>query len=99
MGKIKDLTVNFQACEIFEPEDCNLAWRQVFTLSPAILLDLWTPVILGTLGMAIHIKALKFTWVKSYAQYALFMAITALCANVGYCAQCGILVAVLSALA
>merc|ERR1712151_1479395 len=97
--KVKDLGLLFEECGFLEPADCNLQWRTVFTLRPEILLDLWTPCILGFLGMAIHIKSLKFPYVDNYVKYSLFMILTALFANVGYVAQLGVIIASLSGIA
>jgi hypothetical protein len=95
--RIAYLKVEFGGCGFLEPADCNRDWRTVFTLNPFILLDVWTPVILGGIGVCIHLKDLKFPYVSNYAQYALFMLVTSLFANVGYVGQLGIIIAVLSA--
>jgi len=113
--KIKDLDVEFGDCGFIEPADCNGPhwngdwfhgrgvhgphWRSVFTLNPVILLDLWTPVIIGALGVCIHLKSLNFPYVKNYETYAVFMVVTALFANVGYAAQLGVIIAFLSGVA
>merc|ERR1712072_925616 len=31
--------------------DCNVFWRQVFTLNPEKLLDIWTPCIVGFVAL------------------------------------------------
>eukprot|EP00420_Gonyaulax_spinifera_P038311 CAMPEP_0197886604 /NCGR_PEP_ID=MMETSP1439-20131203/16974_1 /TAXON_ID=66791 /ORGANISM="Gonyaulax spinifera, Strain CCMP409" /LENGTH=150 /DNA_ID=CAMNT_0043506411 /DNA_START=88 /DNA_END=540 /DNA_ORIENTATION=- len=93
-----DLRLEFSDCGFLE-EDCNRAWRHVFTFRPEIVFDLWTPIVIGTLGICIHLKSVKFSWVANYVQYSLFMLVNALFANFGYCGQGGILLGALSLLA
>mmetsp|Transcript_105131 Transcript_105131/g.339066 ORF Transcript_105131/g.339066 Transcript_105131/m.339066 type:complete len:151 (-) Transcript_105131:16-468(-) len=89
---------SFDKCGFMEP-DCNKDWRKVFTLQPEVLLDLWTPFVIGALGTCLHLKSPRLTFVRDYLQYGLFMLLTALVADVGYLGQCGMLVAVLSVVA
>mmetsp|Transcript_71456 Transcript_71456/g.201730 ORF Transcript_71456/g.201730 Transcript_71456/m.201730 type:complete len:151 (-) Transcript_71456:212-664(-) len=97
--KVKNLEVLFQDCDgLLEPEDCNVQWRAVFTLRPEVLLDLWTPVILGALGIAIHLKRDRSP-IKSYVAYAFFMFTTATFGNIGYLSQAGIFLAVFTTIA
>eukprot|EP00928_Gymnodinium_smaydae_P013325 TRINITY_DN14870_c0_g3_i1.p1 TRINITY_DN14870_c0_g3~~TRINITY_DN14870_c0_g3_i1.p1 ORF type:complete len:179 (+),score=23.85 TRINITY_DN14870_c0_g3_i1:71-538(+) len=102
--RIESLDFHFQKCGFFE-EDCNDHWRGIFTLRPNVLLDVWTPVLIGILGLSVHVTRLRFcqcfAWVlpADYVQYAVFMFVTALFANVGYCGQCGIIVGAVSAFA
>lgn len=96
--KIENLRLEVTDCGLFE-EDCNQPWRTVFTLRPEILLDLWTPVIVGVLGAGIHVRSMKVGFVKTYVQYAIFMLITALFANFGYLGQCGVFLGAFNVLA
>merc|ERR1712029_372990 len=73
--------------------DCNFPWRQIFTLRPGILLDLWAPVLFGLLGLCVHVASDGRKIVKNYVQYMLLMLLTALFANVGYVGQFGVLLA------
>mmetsp|Transcript_108143 Transcript_108143/g.305762 ORF Transcript_108143/g.305762 Transcript_108143/m.305762 type:complete len:159 (-) Transcript_108143:50-526(-) len=96
--KIVDLRLEFGDCGFFE-EDCNGVWRSVFTFRPSILLDIWTPLLVGLVGMALHLKSLKTKYMTNYLQYALFMLVTALFANFGYVGGLGIILGTLSLLA
>merc|ERR1711920_675906 len=95
--KLQDLSVEFSACGFLE-EDCNIAWRQFFTLRPDIFLDLWAPVLFGILGLSIHLASTDSRrFVKNYVYYAVFMLTTALFANIGYNGQLGVFLAGYSA--
>merc|ERR1719374_412995 len=90
-------------CKLFEP-DCNKGWRDVFTLNPIVMLDFWTPVILGLLGSAVHLKQLRSggmeTFMPSnYIQYALLMLVTGLFGDFGYTGMAGVLVGALCVVA
>uniref|UniRef100_A0A7S4Q1V2 Transmembrane protein n=1 Tax=Alexandrium monilatum TaxID=311494 RepID=A0A7S4Q1V2_9DINO len=94
IAKIADLELHWEHCDFFKT-DCNRGWRTVFTFNPLVLLDLWTPIILGCIGMAIHMKpSLKFTRVTNYMVYAAFMLVTTLFGNFGYVGKFGILVGI-----
>ena len=94
----------FARCD-FAEADCNWRWRQVFTLNPVRLLDQWTPILFGVLGMAVHLRHLKFCKFESrllpnsYLQYSAFLAVATLFANFGYCGRLGVLVGSLDLLA
>eukprot|EP00450_Noctiluca_scintillans_P018398 CAMPEP_0194512442 /NCGR_PEP_ID=MMETSP0253-20130528/44442_1 /TAXON_ID=2966 /ORGANISM="Noctiluca scintillans" /LENGTH=149 /DNA_ID=CAMNT_0039355893 /DNA_START=31 /DNA_END=480 /DNA_ORIENTATION=+ len=87
-------------CALFAP-DCNVQWRKVFTLNPIVLLDSWTPIILGFLGTQVHVKAIRIDMFMptNYIQYAFLMLITAIFADLGYSGMFGVLVGVLSLVA
>jgi len=94
IAKMAELDLFFGTCGIFQ-RDCNVRWRAVFAFNHVILLDLWTPIILGCIGVAVHMKpSLKFTRITSYRLYAGFMLVTTLYGNFGYVGQFGILVGV-----
>mmetsp|Transcript_90711 Transcript_90711/g.234225 ORF Transcript_90711/g.234225 Transcript_90711/m.234225 type:complete len:156 (-) Transcript_90711:323-790(-) len=101
--KLENASVHFYDCG-FVTADCNDPWRRVFTLSPIVLLDLWTPVIMGLLGITIHIRSLLICNIEesllphNYVQYGFFMLVTALCGNFGYCGKFGVLVGILSSI-
>mmetsp|Transcript_90907 Transcript_90907/g.190081 ORF Transcript_90907/g.190081 Transcript_90907/m.190081 type:complete len:160 (-) Transcript_90907:267-746(-) len=89
--------LDFDGCDIKIGEFCK--WRMIFTIRPTMLLDLWTPVIMGLLGTAVHVHALRFSnivlWFlpHGYVGYGVFMIIMALVANFGYCGQLGLILA------
>jgi hypothetical protein len=95
--KITNANWKFSSCGLFE-EDCNYAWRQVFTFRPDILLTMWTPLVLGTIGTSIHFRNLRFCAFfdqllpTTYTHYAIFMTVTALFANMGYTGQAGVMI-------
>mmetsp|Transcript_98894 Transcript_98894/g.262646 ORF Transcript_98894/g.262646 Transcript_98894/m.262646 type:complete len:153 (-) Transcript_98894:177-635(-) len=92
------LRLHFSECK-FMDGDCNRGWRSVFTFNPCVMLDIWTPVILGAIGTCIHLKpSLQFTRITSYAGYAIFMLVTALFGNFGYVSQVGIIIGAFSLL-
>lgn len=102
--RLAGMDAEFESCGFFEA-DCNRGWRGIFSLRPSVVFDAWTPFALGVLGVSVHISFLRlcafFAWIlpTTYAQYAFFMALTALFGNVGYLGQCGIIIAILSGLA
>merc|ERR1711939_202397 len=75
------------------PTDCNLHWRSVFTLNPVILLDIWTPLIVGIIAMGLTCQKFKVvesikvdTWFK-FCGFQVFMAFFA---NFGYTGKLGV---------
>mmetsp|Transcript_26513 Transcript_26513/g.76449 ORF Transcript_26513/g.76449 Transcript_26513/m.76449 type:complete len:156 (-) Transcript_26513:146-613(-) len=102
--RLEGLDMRWEECSFFE-QDCNYPWRGIFSFRPNILFDVWTPLLLGVLGMSIHVMALRFCALfqsllpATYIHYAFFMAITALFGNVGYIGQCGVIIAILSGVA
>merc|ERR1719461_2209898 len=101
--RLEDLRLEFDGCSFLE-EDCNRRWRDLFSLRPNILFDVWTPLLFGILGTSIHLHSLRFNHFfelvipNNYIQYAAFMLVTALFANFGYCGQFGVLVGFTSVL-
>eukprot|EP00440_Ansanella_granifera_P033842 gb/GFBE01036717.1/.p1 GENE.gb/GFBE01036717.1/~~gb/GFBE01036717.1/.p1 ORF type:complete len:156 (+),score=15.68 gb/GFBE01036717.1/:1-468(+) len=99
--KLEQMRLEFSDCG-FVQADCNWKWRGLFTLRPNVLLDVWTPIILGILGSSIHVHSMRFCfffeWIlpTNYVQYAVFMLVTALFASFGYCGQLGVIVGAFS---
>mmetsp|Transcript_15065 Transcript_15065/g.38255 ORF Transcript_15065/g.38255 Transcript_15065/m.38255 type:complete len:156 (+) Transcript_15065:98-565(+) len=99
--RLEDQHIELEHCGFLQ-EDCNDHWRELFSLKPSVVFDVWTPLIFGILGSSIHIKSLRlnhlFEWIipHDYVQYAFFMLVTALFADFGYCGQFGVLVGALS---
>ncbi|CAE8583482.1 unnamed protein product [Polarella glacialis] len=94
--KLVDTRLEFVHCDFLEA-DCNFPWRRFFTFNPIIMADLWTPFVLGALGVSIHVVVLQHHIALSltpvtYMGYSLFLVITALFGCFGYCGQCGIIV-------
>lgn len=102
--RLENLDVRFESCKIFT-EDCNHHWRGIFSFRPNVLFDVWVPIVVGILGMSVHVLGLRFcaffVWLlpTNYAQYAFFMCVSALFANIGYCGQGGVIVGILSGVA
>jgi len=103
-SKLWNANLRFGSCDVFEA-DCNIMWRQVFTLRPDVVFSLWTPLLLGTHGVSIHFKQFQLSpfleqlLPLTYTHYAIFMVVSALFANAGYTGKCGVLAAALSLLA
>lgn len=82
--------------------ECNLPWRGVVTFEWETLLDIWTPFIVGLVGVLLHMTALRWTsfllWLMPqwYTHYGVFMFITAFFANFGYCGKVGIILGIVS---
>mmetsp|Transcript_89348 Transcript_89348/g.273622 ORF Transcript_89348/g.273622 Transcript_89348/m.273622 type:complete len:156 (-) Transcript_89348:81-548(-) len=99
--KLGHVHVGFRNCSFVEAE-CNAQWRSAFSLAPNVLLTTWAPVLLGILGLSVHVYSLRlndfFTWLlpTNYVQYSFFMLATALFGNFGYCGQFGVIVGALS---
>lgn len=102
--RLEEMHLEFSDCWLVEADwlqaDCNLSWRGLFTLRPEVFLDVWTPILIGTMGSSIHVSSMRFNflfeWLLpiNYVQYALFMLVSALFAAVGYCGQLGVVVGV-----
>eukprot|EP00405_Crypthecodinium_cohnii_P020013 CAMPEP_0206476648 /NCGR_PEP_ID=MMETSP0324_2-20121206/34856_1 /ASSEMBLY_ACC=CAM_ASM_000836 /TAXON_ID=2866 /ORGANISM="Crypthecodinium cohnii, Strain Seligo" /LENGTH=99 /DNA_ID=CAMNT_0053952349 /DNA_START=108 /DNA_END=404 /DNA_ORIENTATION=- len=81
----KALHLSFK-CD-FAEADCNAQWRTLFTLRPDILLDLWLPVLMGLLGISLHVSSLRFCALfesllpNGYVGYGMHMIFLALFAN------------------
>merc|ERR1712129_677375 len=51
--RLKDLG---DKCELIKPEDCNLAWRSIFTLNSVVVFNLLIPTLLGLVGIVLHFR-------------------------------------------
>merc|ERR1712187_1026337 len=85
----------------FLEADCNMHWRLFLSITPNVLLDIWLPLVIGIIGMGIHVESFKLAAMEvvhpvNYVQYVLFMIVTAFFANFGYYGQFGIIVALFS---
>lgn len=95
--RLEEMRLEISDCG-FVQADCNVSWRGLFTLRPEVLLDVWTPMLIGTMGSSIHVHSMRFNflfeWLLpiNYVQYAVFMLVSALFAAVGYCGQLGLMV-------
>lgn len=92
---LTNLKVHFSNCGFFK-EGCNEAWRNFFTFKPNVVVDLWTPTVLGFLGVGLHCNFMSYKVLKDNMLYFVFMVVTALFANVGYAGQFGVITAAVS---
>ena len=74
--------------------DSNKAplWRSIFSFSPSIFLDLWTPLFFGLISVFLHFPGLRMKSLNNWYRISLFFLITALFANFGYTGNLGIIV-------
>merc|ERR1712129_676814 len=56
MGMILRLKDLGDKCELIKPEDCNLAWRSIFTLNSVVVFNLLIPTLLGLVGIVLHFR-------------------------------------------
>eukprot|EP01053_Blabericola_migrator_P000194 Blabericola_migrator_1__193@NODE_1051_length_5591_cov_140_882513_g723_i0_p3_GENE_NODE_1051_length_5591_cov_140_882513_g723_i0NODE_1051_length_5591_cov_140_882513_g723_i0_p3_ORF_typecomplete_len158_score13_27Phage_holin_1/PF04531_13/34Phage_holin_1/PF04531_13/26Formdeh_trans/PF09163_11/1_5Formdeh_trans/PF09163_11/2_2e03DUF2231/PF09990_9/25DUF2231/PF09990_9/5_7e02FeoB_associated/PF12669_7/8_1e03FeoB_associated/PF12669_7/0_75_NODE_1051_length_5591_cov_140_882513_g723_i050355508 len=87
----------------FIDDDQQGTWRApLFTFQPDAFFDIWTPMVLGVMGIMAHIKQfpnLCAMLTKDFTRYFIYLLVTALFGNLGYNGGLGIIVGAVTLLA
>jgi len=67
-------------------------WRAVFSLQPSVLVETWTPVFFGVLGVTAHFPGFEHRWItKSWFHAGAWNVFLALFGHLGYGGNLGII--------
>merc|ERR1719219_1351441 len=72
--------------------DLNPEWRSVFSLAPHLFVPIWTPFVLGTISVFMHIGSLRWNAISSnWLTVCVWYVVCALFGCFGYAGQFGII--------
>lgn len=76
--------------------DVNTSWRlRLFTFAPDAMCDIWTPVVMGLIGMVVHLTQYNCkTITDNYVRFFIYHFLTGLFGALGYRGGLGILVSI-----